>query len=375
MTAAGSTPTAPAAPAGADLDDVRERLWLAVRDGDEYRASDTVLGAVDAGLPVVTALLDVIGAVQARVGVEWAANRLTVAQEHAATAIHERVIAALGHHPRHRGPEPAGGRITVVCVDGEWHALPARLLAEVLRHHGHGVDFLGAHVPVPHLVGHLHRTGSRAVALSATFSLHLPTAHTAVTACQAVGVPVLAGGAAFGPDGRYARTLGADAWAPDARAAVDVLDRGLALPDPLRTEARAVSCLAHLADQEYTMVVATRRQLVKETLARLEERYPPMRSYTDQQRERTAEDIGHIVDHLAVALYVNDPEFLPRFLRWTAGVLDARSVPARSLDPALELLGRQLQDFPRASRTLRQARAALDHLLPAPHPPGSGRIA
>ncbi|MFJ9426288.1 B12-binding domain-containing protein [Streptomyces sp. NPDC101249] len=361
--------------AAPDLDHVREALWQAVRDGDEYRASDTVVGAVDAGLPVESALLDVIAAVQARVGAEWAANRLTVAQEHAATAIHERVIAALGHHPRHRPPEPHGTRVTVVCVDGEWHALPARLLSEVLRRHGLRVDFLGAHVPVPHLVSHLHRTGARTVALSATFSLHLPTAHTAITACQAVGVPVLAGGAAFGPDGRYARTLGADAWAPDARAAVDVLARGLDLPDPLSCDRRAVSGLPHLADQEYTMVVSTRRQLVKETLARLEERYPPMRSYTHQQRERTAEDIGHIVDHLAVALYVDDPEFLPRFLRWTAGVLDARSVPARSLDPALALLGRQLQDFPRASRILHEARAALDHLLPAPHPPGSGPAA
>lgn len=359
----------------ADPDTVREQLWLAVRDADEYRACDTVLDAVDAGLPVETALLDVIGAVQARVGTEWAANRLTVAQEHAATAIHERVIAALGCHPGHRAPEPAGPPVTVVCVDGEWHALPARLLAEVLRGRGLRVDFLGAHVPTPHLIGHLHRTGSRIVALSGTFSLHLPTAHTAVSACQAVGVPVMVGGAAFGPDGRYARTLGADAWAPDARAAADILVRGLTRPAPPPGHHPLPDPLPHLADQEYTMVVDSRRRLVRETLARLEERHPPMRAYTHQQRQRTAEDLGHIVDHLAVALYVDDPEFLPRFLHWTAGVLDARSVPARSLLPALDLLAGRLQDFPRASGILRRAREALDHLPSTPHPPGSGHPA
>ncbi|MDI5974696.1 cobalamin-binding protein, partial [Amycolatopsis magusensis] len=63
-----------------------------------------------------------------RVGLEWAANRLSVAQEHAATAINDRVIAAAVHsRPR---PRAVLGRVTVACVDGEWHALPARLLAE-----------------------------------------------------------------------------------------------------------------------------------------------------------------------------------------------------------------------------------------------------
>ncbi|MBH0246509.1 cobalamin-dependent protein, partial [Streptomyces cavourensis] len=192
------------------LDTLRGDLWAAVTGRDEYRAADLVLTALDAGISAETVLLDVIAPVQARVGRAWQADRLTVAQEHAATAIAERVIAALAHHPAHR-PAPYGGRITVACVDQEWHALPARLLAEVLTLRGWRVDFLGAQVPTPHLVTHLHNTGADAVALSSSLATRLPTAHSAITACQAVGVPVLAGGAAFGPDGRYARLLGADA--------------------------------------------------------------------------------------------------------------------------------------------------------------------
>ncbi|MYS44742.1 cobalamin-binding protein, partial [Streptomyces sp. SID5998] len=101
------------------------------------------------------------------------------------------------------------GTVTVACVDGEWHALPARLLAEVLRCRGHRVDFLGAQVPTPHLIAHLHRTAPAVVALSSSLPVRLPDAHTAITAVQALGIPVLAGGAAFGDDGRYARLLGA----------------------------------------------------------------------------------------------------------------------------------------------------------------------
>ena len=62
-------------------------LWHAVMAGDEPTAADTALAALEDGLDAECVLLDVIGAVQRRVGEEWAVNTLTVAQEHAATAI------------------------------------------------------------------------------------------------------------------------------------------------------------------------------------------------------------------------------------------------------------------------------------------------
>ncbi len=331
-----------------------ERLWDAVTTGDEYAAADIVVRALGDGTDPESVLLDVIAAVQRRVGREWAANRLTVAQEHAATAINDRVIATFGALLSR--PEPHLGRITVACVDGEWHAMPARLLAEVLRLRGFGVDYLGAQVPAPHLVAHLHRTGPDAVALSGSLATRLPTAHATITACQAAATPVIAGGAAFGPDGRYARLLGAEAWAPDARAAAD----RLAEPLPQSQIApRPLDVLPHLADQEYTLVTRGSGRLVKTVLAGLEERIPAIRAYTDLQRQYTAEDLAHIVEYLATALYVGDGELFTGFLSWTAGILTARGVPANSLGPALELLEAELRDFPRATGLLRVARTHL----------------
>ncbi|MEU5167618.1 B12-binding domain-containing protein [Streptomyces mutomycini] len=344
-----------------DCEALRDQLWAAVTDRDEHAAAGVVLAALDAGTDAETVLLDVIAPVQAKVGTEWAANRLTVAQEHAASAIAERVIAALARHPSTR-QVPRPGRITVACVDKEWHVLPARLLAEVLTLRGWGVDFLGAQVPTPHLIAHLHTSGAETVALSSSLCTRLPTAHAAITACQAVGVPVLAGGAAFGPDGRYARLLGANAWAPDARTAVRLLADGIPAPD-LAIGRTQVDDLPHLADQEYTYVARSQGQLVREVLTQLEQRFPAMNAYTSQQRERTAEDIAHIVDHLAVGLYTDDDDLLPTFLDWTAGILTARSVPARSILPVLDVLAAELQDFPRSVRLLDHARLALDATL------------
>ncbi|WP_373024354.1 MULTISPECIES: cobalamin B12-binding domain-containing protein [Streptomyces] len=348
--------TGPATAPHAAPEQLRAQVWESVMAFDEAATVGAVLCALDDGMAAEDLLLDVIASVQGRVGREWAANRITVAQEHAATAINDRAVAAVALHPSAR-QAPTRGRVTVACVDGEWHALPARLLAEVLRIRGWRVDYLGAQVTAPHLVAHLHRTGPDAVALSGSLATRLPAAHATITACQAVGTPVMVGGAAFGPGGRYARLLGADLWAPDARAAADELARS-PLPRP-RPGHQAIDDLPHLDDQEYTLVARSRPRLVREVFGRLEDAHPAVRAYTEAQRERTAEDLSHIVEFLAAALYTGDEDLFGGFLQWTAGVLDARGVPAGSLLPALELLQRELQDFPRATATLRAGAARL----------------
>ncbi|MCE7080976.1 B12-binding domain-containing protein [Streptomyces sp. ST2-7A] len=336
-----------------------DRLWEAVWHGDERRAGDATLAALDAGVGPETLFLDVVGAVQRKVGEEWAANRMSVAREHAATAINERVITALARHPAvHR--EPTRGRITIACVDGGWHALPGRLLGEVLKLRGWRVDHLGARVPTAHLISRLHLTGPEVVALSGSIATRLPTAHATITACRAAGVPVLVGGAAFGPDGRYARMFGADMWAPDARIAADRLDAGLP-PHPAPPH-QAVDDLPHLTDQEYTLVTRSASRLVREILTGLEERFPPMREYSRARHRRTAEDIAHIIDFLAVALYTDDDDLFTGFIHRTAGVPATRGVPAHSLPPVMDLLTHRLKDLPRAVRLLDRGRhTLLDH--------------
>ncbi|MFI6642452.1 B12-binding domain-containing protein [Streptomyces sp. NPDC050504] len=346
-----STSTPPRLPLPHDrvVRQVSADLWEATVAGDESTATETVLRALDEGLDPEAALLDVIAAVQGRIGEEWAANRITVAQEHAATAINDRVVTAVGKRTA-VDADRAPGRITVACVDGEWHALPARLLAEVLRIRGWQVDYLGAQVPAPHLISHLHNTAADAVALSGSIATRLPTAHAAITACQAIGVPVLVGGAAFGPRGEYARLLGADAWAPDARAAAAHLARGpMVRPLP---DHQPMDDLPHLADQEYTVVSRNSAVLVRAVFTGLHDAFPGMRAYDEVQRERIAEDLAHIVEFLATSLYLGDEELFGRFLTWTARILTARGVPARSLPPALRLLASELKDFPRATSTL-----------------------
>ncbi|MFC1431510.1 B12-binding domain-containing protein [Streptacidiphilus sp. N1-3] len=338
-----------------------EAFFASLADMDEYLATDLVDRALDSGLTPQQVLLEVIAPAQARVGREWAAGRFTVAREHAATAISERAIAALSRH--RAGPRPTGarGRVTVACVDGEWHALPARLVAETLRLRGWQVDFLGAHVPTPHLIAHLHATGPDAVALSCSLATRLPAAHATITACQSAGIPVLVGGAGFGPDGRYARLLGADGWAPDAESAVAHLEQQSLLTTTAHPElGDPYTALPHLADQEYTLLSRSRRQLAAQAMAGLEQRLPAMSGYTDRQREHTREDIDHILDFLVATVYLDQAQILSDFLLWTADILDARNVPPRSLLTVLDVIADQLRDFPRTLAVIDAGRTAVN---------------
>ncbi|GAB3206366.1 hypothetical protein GCM10027294_08430 [Marinactinospora endophytica] len=95
-------------------------------EGDEPAAVGLLTGAATRGIAAERLLLDVVAPAQRRVGELWASGQWDVAREHAATAISERAVAAVTEQAP---PRPHRGRITVACVEGEWHALSSRLVA------------------------------------------------------------------------------------------------------------------------------------------------------------------------------------------------------------------------------------------------------
>ncbi|MGW5671304.1 cobalamin B12-binding domain-containing protein [Micromonospora sp. NPDC003776] len=325
-------------------------------EADEYAAIEVATGLLEAGVPAERVLLDLVAPAQAEVGERWARNEWSVAQEHAATHISERVVAAVAAYVN---PRPTRGRIVVACMDGEWHALPARLVAEVLRLRGWQVTFLGASVPAAHLVSYLHRYDAHAVALACALPMRLPYAHRMIEACRRSDVPVVVGGRGFGDDGRWARVLGVP-WAPDAPDAAELVadERALRVVPPAR--------LDHLADDEYASLVKRRGELIDSALADLRERVPSVRDYTPAQLDSTISDLGYIVDFLAAALYVDDETLFTDFVEWLVGILTSRRVPAGAVGLTLDHYGQQLRDFPRAWRFLDRARVLVGELSDAP---------
>lgn len=173
-------------------------------------------------------LLAVITRAQRRIGELWRASRVTIAQEHMASAIAEMALAQIhAHLPR---ADPNGRRATVACVEGELHSLGARLLASVLDLDGFEVRFLGANVPTSALVRDVASTCPDAVCLSVGSSLTIPSLVRAVRQLreeQGNHLLIAGGGQAFSFAPSLHRNLSLDVHGGDADTAAIALERAL----------------------------------------------------------------------------------------------------------------------------------------------------
>jgi len=315
---------------------------------DRRSAVRQALGLSDAGASVQDLVQGLLGPAQVEVGRRWEADRWSVAGEHAATAISDAVLAALAW--RIEAAEDQG-HVVVTCAEGEWHSLPARMVAEVLRVHGWLVTFLGASTPADHLRRFVDEVGAVGVVVSCSVPIFLSGALRSVQAAQSAQVPVLVGGRAFGPDDLRAHRLGADGWAPDPVAAAHLLGEWRRQPPAVGKRP------AGMRDAEPLELEAARPDLVKAAMSELFMRYPPLAGYTEGQLARSREDLGYILQFLEAALLSDDPRlFLDEFLPWLTGVLTSRGLPAGVVTVGLEALGAVLDGFPRGRELIVRGR-------------------
>ena len=225
---------------------------------DRRGALALVADLAAAGVSVETLVLELLTPAQREVGMRWERRQWTVAQEHAATAITDAALALVTlddiASPR--------GHVIVGCVEGEWHMMAARMAAEIFRERGLAMTFLGPSVPAVDLGAYVAATRPDAVALSCSLAILLPGAQRCISACREEDVPVLAGGAGFASDGRYAVALGANAWVQDPVAGVGYLERWLDVPPPSSHPGRQ-------PDDEDRMLEASHAELLSEAFQRL----------------------------------------------------------------------------------------------------------
>ena len=315
---------------------------------DRKAAVRQALGLLEAGAPVQDLVQVLLGSAQAEVGRRWEANQWSVADEHAATAITDAVLGALGW--RIEGAEDQG-HVVITCAEGEWHSLPARMAAEVLRLHGWQVTFLGASTPADHLRRFLAEVDAIGVVISCSVPIFLSGAQRSIQAAHAAEIPALVGGRAFGPDDLRARRLGADGWAPDTVAAAHLLMVWRRHPPAVAKPTASAS------ERESLELEAAGPELVQAAMSELFLRFPPLAGYSENQLARTQEDLGYILQFLEAALLTDDPRiFLDEFLPWLTRVLTARGLPAGVVTVGLEALAAVLDGYPRSQELIAQGR-------------------
>lgn len=315
---------------------------------------------LETGVDAEEVLLGLIAPAQVAVGDRWAADEWTVAQEHAATHVSDLAVAAVAAVTAER-PVVHSGEVVSACSEGEWHALPARILTEVLRLRGFRTRFLGGHVPTTRLVPDLHQNGSDVVALSCTLPARLPLAYRMIEACRLAGVPVLAGGPGFGPGGVWARTLGADLYAPDAPKAAELLRAQWPprLGGGPSVDARSAEACAGFARHRAAVLSLVSDRLSGGLAAPsdLTDRRPGTR--TDTRREQ----LGQLLDALAAGVLVDDSRVFTDYLAFLVRLLTARAVSPARLVTVLGILADALRESPRFSAHIAAGRRRVDDLL------------
>ncbi|HEX8358781.1 MAG TPA: B12-binding domain-containing protein [Longimicrobium sp.] len=209
--------------------DTPERFVAALLAGDRRAAFAVVDEALAAGTHLRELYLDVFQPALREVGRLWESNRITVADEHLATAITQAAMGRL-YERLFTTSHPGDRLLIAACADSERHEVGLRMLCDVLEMEGWDTAFLGPSVPIPDLVKMVSAREPDVVALSASIAPHLPRVRAAVEALRAsLGdrAPLIAvGGRAFHDDPGLAAQIGADFTAQDAvQAARELKER------------------------------------------------------------------------------------------------------------------------------------------------------
>jgi diguanylate cyclase (GGDEF)-like protein len=313
--------------------------YLPPRDYVPAYLHDAVLGNRGAAVRLTLDLLDrrvsrerivvdLLAAAQREVGQRWYCNELTPADEHLASGV---TAAALDMLMGETSP-PADGSLTVVaCAEGDFHALAAQMFGELLREHGLRVTVLGASTPADAVAEYLVRSGADSLAVSCSVPIFFPGALHLIDAAHRQGIPVIAGGPAFGVGPHRAGRLGADGWALTVADAVAILLGW-------KSEPPSVSRGPAPADPVALRLTAQADALGGAALDGLTALFAPMADYDERQIARTREDLVFTVRFLAATLLAADDAIFGDFLDWLQHLLAQRGVPPQALIAGLEAL-------------------------------------
>lgn len=189
----------------------------AILGGQRTAAINVALEQVQAGHAVLDVYRHLVQPAQHEVGRLWESNRISVADEHVATAMTQYVMARL--YERIPLPDRFRGAAVVTGVQGELHQLGPHMIADALETDGWNVRFLGSNLPEAAILSAVREHRPEVLAVSVTMAFNLGRVASLVRLVRAsveADTPfVIVGGRAVAQAAGFWRDAGADATATD----------------------------------------------------------------------------------------------------------------------------------------------------------------
>lgn len=151
-----------------------ERFRDALLAGSAKTAEQVADQALVVGQDATAVQARVIAPAMRMIGEFWEQDRISVADEHLATAISHAIAARLFRHLLH-GEARSRDRVILAATQGEHHVFGMRMAADVLEGAGYDVMYLGPDVPFQSLLQTCSKYRPAVLGLTVSMALNVPT--------------------------------------------------------------------------------------------------------------------------------------------------------------------------------------------------------
>lgn len=198
----------------------RKNTFLsAILTGDHRSCLEIARQSIDSGMDVIPFYLNIVQPAMTEVGMLWERGKISVAQEHLASAIVGRVMATTSMTDVTH--EKVISKAVITSAPNEFHEIGAWMISDIFEHEGWNVRYLGANTPMKDLLEMLRSFQPNILALSVTMPFNILNAEEIISAIKVDdelnSVRIVVGGRAFSDAEELWKSTGADCYAANAQ--------------------------------------------------------------------------------------------------------------------------------------------------------------
>ena len=150
---------------------------------------------------------------QIELGHLWHQNRISIAQEHYATAATQYIMSLM--YDKILATPKIDRTLLATCVSGELHEMGIRMICDYLECYGWNTFFLGSNMPDHGILQMASDKNPHVIAISCTMTYQIPKVIKLISRLREneLTMPVIVGGYPFNLDPNLWKTTGADGYA------------------------------------------------------------------------------------------------------------------------------------------------------------------
>lgn len=308
--------------------DLLRSKWLSACLSFDALGAEDMINQAFALYPVETVCFDILQKGISEIGHMWFEGRVSVQQEHFATALAMRRIETLLSVT----PRPTREKtILVGCPSGEWHHFPTLLLALLLRRKGLNVIYLGADTPLEAITEAADGIHPDLIVMAAQQLASAAAIRTAAVVFKQGGIPMAYGGLIFNRIPELRGKIPAFYLGENLEMAVGrielLLESPAAIPNNIPVEETNTET-ARLFREKMPYIETRLMNLLKEEVP------------TSMVMPEVNTFFG---TEISAALELGSPHYVEPDLDWLKHLLPGRQLPATLLLPYLTAYRRAVQ--------------------------------